>query len=68
MEHPHTLIEKGKLYDEAVEALKGAMRIVDLWSPNYSKDQINESEIGELAALSMMRKSFEETLEKHANL
>ena len=52
-------------YNEAVEACNAAMRVVDLWAPNYSKDEIKESEIGEIAALSMMRKYFEQVINKH---
>ena len=48
--------------DKMREALEGAMRIKDLWAPSYSKENIKESEISELAALSMMRQNIEKAL------
>jgi len=53
---------------EFLEALQSAMKIVELWAPDYSDENfdktINESEIGELAALSNMRQAFEKVIEK----
>jgi hypothetical protein len=49
---------------ELLEAAINAIRIVDLWAPNYSEKQIKECEIGELAALSIMRQSLELAIKK----
>ena len=49
---------------DMLEALRAAMRVVDLWSPNYSKENMEPSEIGELAALSMMRQNIEKAIAK----
>ncbi|MBL4654167.1 MAG: hypothetical protein JKY53_15085 [Flavobacteriales bacterium] len=53
---------------ELIDTLENALNIVDLWAPDYSKDEIRESDIGELAALSMMRQSMEKTLIKAKKL
>ena len=62
-----TIIANAKLIaaaPELLEACQEAMRIVDLWSPSYSKENIKESDISELAALSLMRRSIEQSLKK----
>ena len=49
---------------ELLDACIKAMSLVDLWAPNYSKEEIKEEHIGELAALSMMRMSLENAINK----
>lgn len=47
---------------ELEKVIQGAMNIVDLWKPNDSIEAIKECHIGDFAALSMMRQSFEKAL------
>ena len=63
-----TILELKESRQELIDTLENALNIVDLWAPDYSKDEIRESDIGELAALSMMRQSMEKTLIKAKKL
>ena len=49
---------------ELLEACESAMRIVDLWAPSYSNEEIKECDISEIAALAMMRQTFEKVIKK----
>lgn len=49
---------------ELVEAIKKALDIVELWSPVPTMERIQEQDIGEFAALAMMRQTFEKLLQK----
>ena len=70
-ENPYDLQQKGLKYDalkksndELVEAIKGAMRIVDLWcAPETSKAEHHE----EAAALIMMEVNFQKALKTTQN-
>jgi hypothetical protein len=70
------VIEKGDLKEmdanadlleaspDLLEACENALRIVDLWEPPNDIESIKECDIGEYAALAIMRKKIELAIKK----
>ena len=59
------LSQKQNDIDELVNSIESAMRIANIWAIDYANLNVQECNIGEVAALSMMRQTFEILIQKH---